>query len=167
MGTEPTTVGAVVDSTLDDLIANERAKKSSMETRGLAVITSSGTLVTLLLALSALATKADGFAPTTTERWLLLLGGAAFVVAAAGGLFSHAPTNYLDIDPQSLAQMAQAEVWSTVGEDAALAIALGRIAVLNDMRRRTEIKARVLVTATVCEVLAVLLVMIAAALLLA
>src|SRR5215212_326740 len=55
----------------DELAAQDQ-RKASFEQRGLAVITTSGTLVTLLFALSALATKdSQTFAlPDAARRWL-------------------------------------------------------------------------------------------------
>jgi len=51
--TPSNTVGQLIDQTTVDLLSEAQARKGNFEQRGLAVISSAGTLVTLLLALTA------------------------------------------------------------------------------------------------------------------
>src|SRR6266511_6262018 len=56
----PTHVEAYTEF-VKELLENEEKRKTNMETRAVAVITASGTLVTLLLALAALETRLQKF----------------------------------------------------------------------------------------------------------
>ena len=140
----PPTVGEVLVGVLADLIAYERAKKSAMEARGLAVITSSGTLVTLILALAAVVTSLNDFRPSGASRWLFALSALLIVGAAGLGVYCNSPTKYLDFDTASLRSLIDPHEWSTPGPDAARQVAESRISILADMRDRTERKAAAL-----------------------
>jgi hypothetical protein len=59
-GSEPSRSGSEYSSFLKELLDAEDKRSTGMETRSLAVVTSSGTLVTLLLALAALVTRVQG-----------------------------------------------------------------------------------------------------------
>lgn len=54
------------------LLAEERERKKSIEQRGLSVVTSSGTLATLLFALAVLVTGSKGFQLPGSSRQLLV-----------------------------------------------------------------------------------------------
>jgi hypothetical protein len=65
-------------------LAEERARRGRLEQRGLAIITTSGALTTLLLAVAVLAVGRDA---VTTDRWAtFLVGVAALGFAASGAL---------------------------------------------------------------------------------
>jgi len=78
-----------------DELDSQDTRKASFEQRGLAVITTSGTLVTLLFALATLSRKSGkGFVlPHTARPWL---AGALilFFLAAVAALVSNAPFIY-------------------------------------------------------------------------
>lgn len=76
-------------------LTGQEARKSSIEQRGIAVITTSGTLVTLLFAVIGLATKeGQTFTlPNDTRRWLIA-AVVLLVLAALCGLASNIPLAY-------------------------------------------------------------------------
>ena len=115
-----------------------------MEARGLAIITSSGTLVTLLLALAAVVTSVEEFRPSNATRWLFAVSALFFVGAAGLGIYCNAPTKYVDFEAASLRSLLDPQDWSTPGPDAERQVAEARIEVLADMRSRTERKAAAL-----------------------
>jgi hypothetical protein len=55
------TAGDAYTALIIEQLAEERSRKTSLEQRGISVITSSGALVTLLFGLAALTTKPQGY----------------------------------------------------------------------------------------------------------
>src|SRR4051794_19058062 len=125
----------------------ERTRKSSLESRGLAVITSSGTLVTLLFGLAAVVTKATGFALDDPARWLLVAAAMLFVLAAALGIACNAPARYFQIDPASLTVFVTPSVWVEEAIDAKRELTAARLAELADARSRNQRKAMLVAVA--------------------
>jgi hypothetical protein len=72
-------------------LTEERASKTSIEQRGTAVITTSGTLVTLLLAIAALVTSGKALTLGTLPKLPLGLSLVAFVIAAILGILTNFP----------------------------------------------------------------------------
>jgi hypothetical protein len=157
------TVGEVCRDLLDDQFGVESAKKESLETRGLAVITTSGTLVTLLLALASVITKTGGLTPSLGPRLLLLAALVAFVISATLGIYCNAPLHMKELDPGSLGGLTDEDVWMEPGYHAQRELSLAQLEILATQRGANEIKARVLLMAASVEVAAVLLTGMAAA----
>jgi hypothetical protein len=160
------TVGDAFAALLDDKVNSERSKKASLEARGLAIITASGTLVTLLLGLAAVLTKAQGFAPSTTARFLLTGAIAAFLVAATLGIYCNIPLRYQEIAPESLKGLTAQEVWAADGRWAQREIAAARLGELMAACDANERKAKVLLLGAGVQVLAIVLTGAAAAVIL-
>jgi hypothetical protein len=114
-GSISVTVGEALNELLDDQIDDERTNKASLESRGLAVITTSGALVTLLLGLAALVTKAQSYTPSLGARLLLIAALAAFLVAAALGIYCNVPRRYRELQPGSLRTLTAPDVWTAPG----------------------------------------------------
>jgi hypothetical protein len=89
-----------------ETLAEERKRKDSLEGRGLQVVTTSGGLVTLLVALSRLAGVDVVDAAPRVLIWLSL---AAFVAAAVGGLLVNRPATYEEVSADELARLAESE----------------------------------------------------------
>lgn len=151
-GDESQTVGAALAALLGDAIPAERAKKNSLESRALAVITSSGTLVTLLLALAALVTKTTKFVPTPVTLALLGLAAILFTAASCLAVYCNAPGGYYEIVPASLKALAAPHAWTADGSEARRELALAQLDILQDWRGMNEAKARILGFATLTEV---------------
>lgn len=77
---------------LESELARELQLKSSLEQRGITVITASGALVTLVFGFSALLTKGTTFGNfTASEKVFLVLALGSFVLASAFGVSANIP----------------------------------------------------------------------------
>ncbi len=138
----------------DELEVQDK-RKSSFEQRGIAVITTSGTLVTLLFALAALSTKkATTFVlPDSAKTWLSI-ALVLFFMSALGALVSNLPLVYQAV----LARRIRERLRETPLRDADAAardVAFTRLDVLESAKRQNGIKGWVLAAAMLCEALAV------------
>jgi hypothetical protein len=135
----------------------ERSRKASFESRGFAVITTSGVLVTLLFGLAALVTSRKSFIPPDSVRWLLSAAAGFFVAAAALGIRSNAPARYLQVQPDSLAILVTPEVWGQPGADAGRELTAAQLTELEDARARNQGKGRIVLAAMALQLVAILL----------
>lgn len=142
---------AYIKSRLDD----QDARKSSIEQRGIAVITTSGTLTTLLFALVALLTGTKDYKlPPGAEPWIF---GAliAFVLAAVGGISVNAPLRYWGVKIEDL-QKAVTHLWQDSAADAEKRVAVTQLKELGRAKKLNTVKGYILLGAVVIEVLAVI-----------
>ena len=97
---------------IEQVLAAQEARKASIEQRGVAVITTSGALVTLLFAVIGLATKRSQTysLPDETQAWLVA-AVVLLVLAAACGLAANAPLNYKNVRAANL-RMVVDKMWS-------------------------------------------------------
>lgn len=147
---------SVYDGLLKEEIEAENARKTSFEARGLAVITSSGGLATLLFGLAALSTKEQAtFVLPDDSGTLLGFALAAFVVAAALGLFTNVPQDYETVTAEGIQERVD-EIPPRDEDAATTDVAYTRITVLKDARIKNTNKAKLLFWALVFEVVAVL-----------
>jgi membrane protein YqaA with SNARE-associated domain len=79
---------------IKELLEEEDARKVSFEQRGAAIITASGTLVSLLFALAALVTKVEDYVLPGQARQRLWWAALLFVVAAVLGILTNFPLLY-------------------------------------------------------------------------
>jgi hypothetical protein len=156
MSANPTVAEAFV-GLLDKQTTFERERKASLEARALAVITTSGTLVTLITALTAVATKHRAYTTLTGTRVLLFAALAAFLIAAALAIYGNAPFRVKEIEAASLSGFMAADVWGQPGVEAEREIAAARHGVLVSLQTVNAVKARFLFWAAACEVLAIAL----------
>jgi hypothetical protein len=153
--TDNTNAGVAYRQLIMDQLTEERSRKSSLESRGVAVITTSGTLATLLFALTAGLTAAARFRLPTDARPPLLLALVAFVVAGICGLVTNLPLIYREPTPQGLAKLVDTRYWTadaTVGE---LRVAEAQITALSAARIANNLKVRLLIGAAGSELLAI------------
>lgn len=115
MAAEATDAGAAYSQLISDQLAEERTRKSSLEARGVTVITTSGTLATLLFALTAGLTSVASFKLPGGAKLPLLLALVAFIVAAVCGLTTNMPLKYREATPQGLARLVDARYWTAPG----------------------------------------------------
>ncbi|MEU9631372.1 hypothetical protein ACFZDB_20900 [Streptomyces luteogriseus] len=156
MSDPPSTAGQAAKNLIDAELDVERTRKTSLEARGLAVITGSGTLVTLMLAVAALAMGKEKQAVSGWPEWILALSVLLFVLAACFGIAVNAPSRYFRIDPASLSGLITREEWGEPGHDAERELTAARLAELSDARTRNEKKARRVLAAISCQVVGVL-----------
>jgi hypothetical protein len=153
-GEEPTGVEAYADFVADELEAQDK-RKTSFEQRGLAVITTSGALVTVLFALAALSTKeADTFVLPHAARTWLFIGLGLFFFSAVAALLTNAPFIYQAVDAESVRERLRED--PPRKSDAAIKdIAYTRIDALESAKAKNSIKGWALAAAIVLEALAV------------
>ncbi|MFC3453060.1 hypothetical protein [Amycolatopsis speibonae] len=139
-----------------DQLADERSKKGSIEQRGIAVITTSGTLVAVTLGFVALATRAPGFTLPHTAVILLVSALTVLVAAAVLGLLINVPARVPLIDAADLIVVAESSDWSIVDGESAREEYRQQARLLAGLRKVNRIRARALFGGLVLEVTAVL-----------
>jgi len=116
----------------------------------LAVITSSGAFVTLVLAVAALVAGADDFVLSEGAQNWLLAALIAFVISAVLGVFTNAPLEY--DEPAGALHAWVDQNWSATASGALKAATLSDIETLVAAREKNGAKARLLEWAVSCEV---------------
>ena len=136
----------------------QEARKSSLEQRGLAVITTSGALVTLLFGLTALTVKREAtFDIPTTAAVFLAAALVFFVVAALLALIRNLPRSYAGVTVNALGDAVKNR-WDVNEATASRMVALTRLKVLASAKYVNNQKGLALIWAMVAEILAVALV---------
>ena len=133
----------------------ERKVKSSLEQRGITVITTSGTLVTLLFALVAVVTKDETFDLASSARWGLYLALCLFVLAAIVGLITNMPRRYDEANVEDLAGLIKEDYWAGSASIGSRRSSEVRVKVLRSARETHKTKAYLLQAALALEVAAV------------
>lgn len=154
-GSDPP-AGLAYGELIAEQLVEERSRKESLEARGLSVITSSGVLVTLVLGLSALGTEAGTLALPQLARTLLIAAGASFVLAAVCGIAVNFPMPYREVSIAALRRLTEARWWDNKVSPARRRTAEARIEVLAAARETNAWKVRFLLAGLIFEVLAVI-----------
>jgi nitrate reductase NapE component len=141
----------------DQLVVQE-ARKSSLEQRGLAVITTSGALVTLLFGLTALTTeRAATFDIPGLAATFLTVAIAFFVLAALSALLTNLPRSYQGVTVDALREAVKNR-WDDTEAEASRMVALTQLKVLASAKAVNTQKGYFLVAGMVFEIVAVALV---------
>jgi uncharacterized membrane protein len=128
---------------LKELLIDEQAVKASLEQRGLAVVSSAGALVTLLLGIVGLVYNVDRVNNTPiVARWLLLLSVAAFVLASIFGILTNKPMGYEAVGQDALRKMVEKQYWNGPREVGAWRIARLRARLVGNARVQNAKKAQ-------------------------
>ena len=147
--------GTAYGRLIADQLAEERARKSSLENRGVAVITTSGTLATLLFALTAGLTSASNFKLPGHARLPLVLALAMFGLASALGLAANIPFLYKEPGAAGLAVLLDARYWAAPANIGQLRVAEAQVAALSAARSANGQKVALLIIAMFLELLAI------------
>lgn len=150
-----TDAGTAYGQLIADQLAEERNRKISLEGRGVTVITTSGTLATLLFALTAGLTAAAKFKLPESAKLPLLLALLAFVIAALSGLATNVPLRYREATPQGLARLVDARYWTAPPEVGQVRVAAAQVTVIAATRSANNLKVVFLLVAVFTEFLAV------------
>jgi hypothetical protein len=149
---------AVYADYIKEQVDAQEARKLSLEQRGLAVITTSGVLVTLLFGLTALSVRREStFVIPDTAAGLLIAALVFFVLAALLAILTNLPRPYEGVTVAALRQAVK-ERWDDSERVASEMVALTRLKMLASAKRNNDVKGRALVLAMGCEILAVALV---------
>lgn len=136
-----------------DQLAQERARKASVEARGITVITTSSTLATLLFALTAGLTSAATFRLPGPARLPLVLALCAFGGAALLGLVTNVPLRYQEPTPRGLAKLLAPNFWAAPPHIGQRRVAEAQVKTLTAARVANRLKVRLLLGAISCELL--------------
>jgi hypothetical protein len=152
--TEPT-AGDEYAKLIAEQLGEERTTKTSLEQRGITVVTTSGTLVTLLFGLVAIVTKDARFRLDDLGRAGLFGALSLFVLAAVAALSTNFPQKYQEVEPDELSRLVTEQFWNAdqgLGSRRASEV---RVAVLTSARAANAEKARLVRWAIGLEVAAV------------
>ncbi len=164
MGTQPatpaqsTTAAAQTLKVIADQLDEERATKTSLESRATSVITTSGTLTTLLFALAAVVTQKDSFDLPVLAKVFLVAATASFMGAVVLALLVARPTHYKEMDEDSLRAIASADALAAKAVEAEPVIAKALVEIILGARDKNAGKADLLGLAVLVEVIATVLV---------
>jgi hypothetical protein len=160
MGADAPTAGSLYEAYFTERITAQDARKTSLEQRGLAVITTSGSLATLLFALVALLSNADTFVLPQQATGPLRVALLGFGLAGLLALLTNVPLPYKNLKITDPATELRA-LWAKPHDEAQILLTATRVGILQRARLLNEIKAWVLVTAMVAEVVGVVAVAVA------
>jgi hypothetical protein len=147
------TAGEIYGPFLAAQLAEQRSRKASLEQRGLAVVTTSGTLAALLAGFGVLA----GAQPHHVARLVAVavtLGGASFVAAAGLGLWVNRPCDYHEPEDEWLEKLTAESVWNGDENQGSRRVAECNVGTLVRHRKVNGRKASQLAWAVVFEVVA-------------
>jgi len=151
----PTLGEKVFADFVDSLLSEQEDRKRSLEQRGAAVITSSGVLASLLFALVALVTGADGYVLPTDAEAPLVVALVLFSLAGVGGVASNIPVPYKGVDAKDFLSIVENQ-WNTYTESEALQMAtVTRAKQFSGAKSWNQAKAWAVLVAQALEVLAV------------
>jgi len=153
-GTRLEDAGPEYAALLEKLNSDQDARKASIEQRGLAVITTSGTLATLLFGLVALFTKSADYQLPRQASGPLAVALVSFVAAAVLALLTNVPLFYKNFVGQKIRPEVW-ERWYKGKNDALRQITEGRLVLLERAQVVNGAKAWLLVAGMLCEVVAV------------
>jgi hypothetical protein len=143
-------------------VTREEQRKTSIETRGLAVVTTSGALATLLLALAALnkdnRTATGSFFLSHDAQGPLKLALIFFTVAALGAVLTNFPVWLQYLDPDTVVTELAAGKTEAQAEKQ---VAENRVVILRSLQTWNSVKGWVLFGAMSFEFLAILFIAIA------
>ncbi|MFI7388410.1 hypothetical protein [Streptomyces sp. NPDC049813] len=139
-------------------LAEERAKKASFETRGMAVISAAGTLISIATGFLALAASSDSLTLPHSAQAALLTSLALLVLAAVLGVLVNLPVRLPHADADGLLRLlAPAARFDPAEAD------LTHIETIKALRRVNRQRGRLLAVALLLVVLALALMMAGAA----
>ena len=133
------------------LVDSEDARKSSLEQRGIGVLTTSSALATLLFALVGVVTASKNFVLPTSAHGYLIAAIGLFAAAVALGILANVPLLYEQAKPT--AEML-ARVWGYTEDEAQLYIIATRLKVLESARRSNALKGWFVLLAAVVQLTA-------------
>jgi hypothetical protein len=143
----------------------ERARKASLEARGIGIVTSSSVIATLLFGLLAFARSSIAqphLAIAEPARTALIVGAVLFAAAALAGLAANIPRDYREASIQKLEKRVEKTEWETADPvEAARYDAVLNVQVLDAARKLNAWKAWLILAGIAAEALAAVAVVVA------
>jgi hypothetical protein len=157
--------GSVYGPLVDYQLETERNLKASLEQRGVVIVTTSGTLVSLLFGFSAIGSSslADLLNSSHVTN-LLTVALALFLLSAVAAILTNMVWTYEEFDVKELARLCEPDYW--IFDDtaeAARAVSETKVAILEQARKQNGRKARALTAGFGFEVAAIVFVGLAVA----
>jgi hypothetical protein len=141
-----------------DLLAAEQARVERMEARGLAVVTTSGALATLLLGIAALVTRRQDVRVEHFALVLAALAAIAFVLAAALAIAANRPTRAWTAKPERVGDEMRERWGREAPQDRPQQKATAtRLAIWRSLHELSQAKAVLVFAAMIAEAAAVAL----------
>ena len=122
-------------------LEQERVRRVGVDARAASVITTSGALVTLAFALTAVFTKGQGYEPSRLVTIFLAGALSAFVIAAAIALVSSRFRKYNVVHPDQLNTWREDRFWLGDQDDARWLLADANTKTLASLRKGSDSKA--------------------------
>jgi hypothetical protein len=144
--------GPLIADLITKELDTEQAAADSLQSRGLAVISSSGTLVTLLFGLSAVATTAQHFKLPAAAKPPLYVAAVLLVAAAISGIATNAPRGSKLTALRRLRPLLESPYWDYPAEPARRQVARTQLAVAEGARAANRIRARFLLAGIILEI---------------
>lgn len=146
---------------VEEQLQEEQLRKGSLEQRGLAVITTSGVLVSLLFAIAAVVTESNDFVLPSASRAFIVIALMFFIIAAVGGIAANAPLDYRQVSIKDLRRFVGEETWSGPADIASRRVVEAKVSILARARELNVLKGKALFAAIISEVIAVIILAIA------
>lgn len=143
---------------IKSLVDAETARKTSLEQRGVGVVTTSGTLVTLLFALIGAVSAAKNFSLPVLAHGYLGAAVILFAVAVGVGLTANLPMFYKEAEPTA-EQLAR--VWDYTPQGAEAFVISTRLTILSSYRHANAVKGWLVLLAGLVELAAVVMLVLA------
>ena len=144
--------GPLIASLITKELDAQRAITASLQSRGLAVISSSGTLVTLLFGLSAVATTAEHFRLPGAAKPPLYVAAVLLVAAAVAGIVTNAPRNVKATALARLRPLVESPYWEYPMGPAQQEVARTQLAAAEAVRAGNQVRARWLLIGIILEI---------------
>lgn len=158
--------GEVIAEFIEKQLTSAQVKRDKLEARGIAVITTSGVLVTLQLAFAALLPK-DRKAPPTAASIFIGISLICFVGAAIFGILVNMPKRWSEADSTKLGVHLEDPFWAFPALAAKRKVAKVRLEILQKTEVGLAHKARRLIVAFAAELAGIASLTVAAILILA
>jgi hypothetical protein len=157
----PDTAGPVYAAFIKDNLQHERDRQSSLQQRGMTVVTTSGALLTLLLGLASFTTPSTSsgapsiFHLSGTARSFLTVPLILFALAAIAGVASNLTWGFKDAEEWKAYESKVAKEWNDPAGSASLTTTQWMIRRLAKTVERNDLRVLAVLVAIACEALAI------------
>jgi hypothetical protein len=154
----PDTTPDIYADYVKSLVDAETARKTSLEQRGVGVVTTSGTLVTLLFALVGVITAAKNFSLPAPAHGYLGASVILFAIAVGVGLAANLPMFYKEAEPTA---DELSSIWNYNDQGAQAFVISTRLTILSSYRHANTVKGWLVMAAGLAELAAVIMLVLA------
>jgi hypothetical protein len=151
-GADGERAGPLIADLITKELDTEQAATDSLQSRGLAVISSSGTLVTLLFGLSAVATTSQHFKLPAAAKPPLYVAAVLLVAAAIAGIATNAPRGSKLTALRRLRPLLEPPFWDYPAGSARREVARTQLTVAEGARAANRVRSRFLLAGIILEI---------------